>query len=216
MVSKRVISLVLRRLAARYKEKTSLETLASTRHETPFQILVATMLSARTRDEVTAQVSDALFSVYPTPENLARAPLNKIKALIKPINFYKGKAKRVKQVAKIIHERYNDRVPKTMEALDALPGVGPKIAGCVRVYAFNLPSIPTDTHVFRCSHRLGWSKAKTPEKTEPELEKIIPKRYWLRVNELFVLHGQQTCLPRNPRCRACAIKEYCPSRNCGS
>jgi endonuclease-3 len=214
MKNKKIIGLVLRRLASRYKSQTMLESLASSRHETPFQILVATMLSARTRDEVTSAVSDALFSKYPTPRALASAPLSKIKALIKPTNFYKGKAARIKQVARIIHDRYNDKVPKTMRELDALPGVGPKIAGCVLVYAFGIPAIPTDVHVNRVSHRLGWAKAKTLEQTQAALEKIVPKRFWLVVNELFVLHGQQTCLPRNPHCCECVIKECCPSNNC--
>ncbi len=215
-ISKNEISAVLRRLEKRYRTQTMLETLASRRHETPFQILVATMLSARTRDEVTSQVSDALFKVYPTPKALANAPLKKIKALINSINFYKGKAKRIQEVAKIIHGRYRDRVPKTMEELDSLPGVGPKIAGCVRVYAFNLPQIPVDIHVHRISNRLGWVKTKQPEKTELELEALIPKRHWLVVNELFVLHGQNVCLPRNPRCCECVISRYCPSNNCRS
>ena len=191
-----------------------LESLASQRHETPFQILVATMLSARTRDEVTSAVSDALFAKYNSPKKLAGAPLAKIKALVKPINFYKGKANRIREVARIIHEDYADKVPKTMKELDSLPGVGPKIAGCVRVYAFGLPQIPVDTHVHRISNRLRWVKTKAPEKTQVELEKIVPHRYWLIVNELFVTHGQQTCLPRNPRCCECAIKEYCPTNNC--
>jgi len=204
---------VLRRLAKRYESKTALETLASER-ENAFQVLIATMLSARTRDEVTAQVSNALFAVYATPKALANAPLAKIKALVKPVNFYKGKAKRIKQVAKIIHERYRDKVPKTMVELDALPGVGPKIAGCVRVYAFKLPSIPVDVHCHRIANRLGWVETKQPEQTQNELEALVPKRYWLVVNELFVLHGQQTCLPRNPRCCECTIKEHCPTNNC--
>ncbi|MEM0475189.1 MAG: endonuclease III [Candidatus Norongarragalinales archaeon] len=216
MVSKRVVGLVLRRLAAHYKSHTALESFARRKHETPFQILVATMLSARTRDEVTAQVSDALFAVYPTPKKLAAAPLVRIKALIKPVNFYKGKAKRIKQMAKIIHEKYRGEVPKTMKELDSLPGVGRKTAGCVRVYAFGLPQIPVDVHCHRVANRLGWVKTKTPEKTEFELEALIPKHYWLNVNELFVLHGQQTCLPRKPRCCECVIKKACRSNNCKS
>ncbi len=205
---------MLKRLSRRYETQTMLESLANRRHETPFQILIATMLSARTRDEVTSAVSDALFSVYSTPKTLARAPLVKIKALIKPINFYKGKAKRIREVARIIHENYADTVPKTMRELDSLPGVGPKIAGCVCVYAFGLPQIPVDTHVHRISNRLHWVKTKTPEQTQIALEKIIPRKHWLIVNELFVTHGQQTCLPRNPRCCECVIAEYCPSNKC--
>jgi len=216
-ISKHEISAVLRRLAKPYEaqnDETMLESLASQRHETPFQILIAAMLSARTRDEVTSEVSDSLFAVYPTPEKLSNATLSRIKALIKPINFYKGKAKRVREVAKIIHEQYDDKVPKTMKELDALPGVGPKIAGCVLVYAFKISALPIDTHCHRLANRLKWVKTKTPEQTMTELEKTIPKRYWLQVNELLVLHGQRTCLPRNPRCCECVISGYCPSNNC--
>lgn len=176
-----------------------------------FQCLVGTVLSARTRDEQTEKASNALFKVYPTAKKLAKAPLKKIQKLIKPVGFYRTKSKYVKKLAQQLLNDYGGKVPNTMEELVKLPGVGRKVAGCVLVYAFKIPAIPTDVHVWRVSHRLGWVKKKTPEQTEQALMKLIPKKHWIQVNELLVLHGQNTCLPLRPRCDKCVLNDVCPS-----
>ncbi len=178
---------------------------------TAFECLIGAMLSHRTRDERTALAVERLFKKFCSPEKLAEARVAEITRLIKPVGFYRVKAKRVKQVARILVEKHGGRVPDSMKELLALPGVGRKTAGCVLVYAFNKPRIPVDTHVFRLSHRLDWSKAKTPEETEVELEQLIPKGDWIDVNNLLVLHGQNTCKPLKPSCTQCVLNDVCPS-----
>lgn len=159
--------------------------------KTPFQILVSVMLSARTRDETTARRCRDLFSTAPTPEKLAKLPVEKIEQLIKPVNFYKNKAKSVKKLAEKIISDFNGNVPQSLEELTTLPGIGRKTANIVLARAFNIPAIGVDTHVHRIANTLGWVKTKTPEQTEKELMKIIPKKYWIEINNLFVSIGQQ-------------------------
>ncbi|MFH0923082.1 MAG: endonuclease III [Candidatus Micrarchaeota archaeon] len=177
--------------------------------ENPFRVLIATMLSHRTRDEKTEEATDALFKHYATPKSLAQAPEAEIRALIKPVGFYRVKAKRVKNAARILLKQFNGKVPHKMEELLSIPGVGRKTADCVLVYAFRIPAIPVDTHVHRISNRLGWVKTKKPEETEHELEKIIPRRFWIVLNELLVQFGQQICKPIRPNCRGCPISLEC-------
>jgi endonuclease-3 len=195
------------RLKKLYSEDVS--HLGSLSDETPFQILVTTILSARTKDENTEKASEQLFSEYKTPKQIASAPLKEIARLIKPSGFYKNKARHIKKTAKMILEKFGGKVPQTMEELMRLPGVGRKVAGCVLVYAFGIPALPVDVHVFRVAHRIGFAEAKTPEKTEKELEKIIPKEYWIVVNELLVLHGQNVCFARKPDCGRCPLRDLC-------
>ena len=173
-----------------------------------FHCLISTILSHRTLDEKTDEASFRLFSVYPTPEKLAGASVKKIEELIKPVGFYRVKARRVKQVAGIIAEN-KGVVPKTVEALTALQGVGRKTAACVIVYGHGLPAIPVDTHVHRITNRLGWAHTKTPEETEYALEKIVPREKWILVNELFVRFGKTICRPISPHCGACPVNKYC-------
>src|SRR3989338_4658516 len=176
-----------------------------------FQCLVGTVLSARTKDANTAKASAQLFFVYPTAEKLAKAPLNRIRTLVKPAGFYKTKARYVKRLSQMLLHDYGGQGPDTMEELVKFPGVGRKVAGCVLVYAFRKPAIPVDVHLHRISNRLGWVKTKTPEKTEVALMRLLPKRDWIDVNNLLVLHGQNTCLPRNPKCGECVLNDICPS-----
>lgn len=175
----------------------------------PFTVLISTILSQRTRDENTIKATNQLFSIYKTPEELARAPVEKIEELIRPSGFYKIKAGRVKEVAKIIYERYDGRVPRDEKELLTLPGVGRKTANCVLVYGHGKEAIPVDTHVHRITNRLGLVKTKTPEKTEEELRKKVPRKYWLELNSLFVKFGQQICRPINPRCQECPVTGEC-------
>jgi endonuclease-3 len=175
----------------------------------PFHVLIGTVLSQRTKDENTEKADKQLFSKYKTPEEIANAPLKDLEMLIKPSGFYRVKAKRIKEISKIIAEKYNGKVPETINELIKLPGVGRKTAGCVLVYGFNRPAIPTDVHVFRVSNRVGIVKEKTPEKTEQALMKVIPKKYWIAYNSIMVRFGQQICRPIRSRCWECPIVEMC-------
>ena len=181
----------------------------SNEKEDSFYALISTVLSQRTRDEVTYPVAARLFKVLKTPKDFAGADTKKIARLIIGVGFYKTKAMRIKQISKILLEKYNGKVPDSEEKLLQLPGVGRKTANCVLVYGFRKNAIPVDTHVHRISNRLGVVKTKTPEQTETELVKIIPKQHWIALNELFVKHGQTVCRPINPRCEICSIKKYC-------
>jgi endonuclease-3 len=183
--------------------------LGSFTDKSPFQILIATVLSARNRDSQTIKVVEKLFPKYPTAEKLAKAPLPVLEELVKRTGFYKVKAARIKELSKILVEKYGGKVPETMEELTSLPGVGNKTAGCTLVYAFNKAAIPVDTHVHRISNRLGWVKTKTPDKTQAALEAIIPKGHWNIVNEVLVLHGQNICAPISPKCSICPIYTHC-------
>ena len=175
----------------------------------PFNILIGTILSARTKDENTTKVVKILFSKYKNAKNLANARLKDVEKIIRSIGFYHVKAKRIIEVAKIINSKYNGRVPDNLEKLVELPGVGRKTANCVLVYAFEKPAIPVDIHVHRISNRLGLVKTKTPEETEIELMKKIPKKFWLEINDTFVMYGQNICKPISPMCNICKIKKNC-------
>lgn len=192
------------------KNKSEVSMLGSYTRNSPFYILISTVLSARNKDEMTIIATRKLFSKYKTPKQIAEAPLKKLEPLIKQSGFYKTKAKRIKEISKILLEKYKGKVPSDFDKLIELPGVGRKTAGCVMVYAFNKAAIPVDTHVHRISNRLGWVKTKTREQTEQALMKIIPKRYWLDVNEVLVIHGQTTCTPISPFCSKCSVRKYCP------
>lgn len=179
----------------------------------PFKVLVSTILSQRTRDENTEKASLQLFAKYPDAKTLSKAPLKAIEKLIKPSGFYRVKAKRIKKISALLVKEFNGKVPDTREKLISLYGVGPKTAGCVLVYGFNKPDLPVDTHVHRISNRLGLVKTKTPEKTEIALKKFFPKKYWIEINHLMVRFGQKVCLPRNPRCENCGLKKICKYYN---
>ncbi len=175
----------------------------------PFKVLISTLLSQRTRDENTAKASAKLFSKFPSLQKLSKAKIPEIEKLIKASGFYKVKAKRIKKISGILCKDFKGKVPGRIEELLKLPGVGRKTANCVLVYAFKKEAIPVDTHVHRISNRIGLVKTKTPEKTEKELEKIVPRKYWLELNELFVKYGQRICLPRKPKCETCRVKKFC-------
>jgi endonuclease-3 len=175
----------------------------------PFKILIGTILSARTRDEVTTAVIKALFSRFKNPDELSRANLSDIKKLIQKIGFYNVKASRLKEVSQLIIKKYNGEVPSNLDDLLTLPGVGRKTANCVLVYGFNKDAIPVDIHVHRISNRIGIVNTKNPEETENVLQKSIDKKYWIRVNETFVTFGQNICLPIKPKCNVCQLTKMC-------
>ena len=188
---------------------TALKELQMEEDNNPFKILIGTILSARSRDENTSKIVRKLFQKYKNARELANADLNDIKSIIHSIGFYNTKAKRIKQVSKIIVEKFHGIVPNKIEDLLALPGVGRKTANCVLVYAFNKPAIPVDIHVHRISNRIGIVKTPNPKKTEEELIKIIDRKYWLVLNNTFVRYGQNICLPIRPKCEICSLKEVC-------
>jgi endonuclease-3 len=176
----------------------------------PFTVLIGTILSQRTRDENTASASLALFSRFDTPVKLAKAQEALVQELIRPAVFYRVKARILRKVSQDLLDRFDGKVPNDIEDLLTLPGVGRKTANCVLVYGFGKEAIPVDTHVHRISNRLGWVKTKTPEETEIALTKVLPKRYWLEVNDLLVTHGQRICRPIGPRCLQCPVNDICP------
>ena len=175
----------------------------------PFSILIGTILSARTKDEATTKAVKELFSKYKNPKELAAAKIKDIEKIIKSIGFFHIKSKRIIEVAQIIHTKYKDKVPEDLDTLIQLPGVGRKTANCVLVYAFEKPAIPVDIHVHRISNRLGLVDTKNPEETEQELMKKIPKKYWIDINDTFVMYGQNICKPISPMCTVCKIKNNC-------
>ncbi len=175
----------------------------------PFKILIGTILSSRTRDETTTKVVKTLFKRFKNAKELAEGNLEEIKQIIHSIGFYNVKAKRIIEVSQLIVKRLDGKVPNSIEKLLELPGVGRKTANCVLVYGFNKPTIPVDTHVHRISNRIGLVNTKTPEKTEIELNNIINKKYWLRLNNIFVMYGQNICLPVAPKCELCELKKMC-------
>jgi endonuclease-3 len=181
------------------------------KHRNPYNVLISTILSQRSKDEKTAIASEQLFNVYDTPEALASATLPKIEELIKPAGLYSAKAKNIRMVAQILIEKYGSKVPNDVDEMIKLPGVGRKTANCVMVYGFNEPAIPVDTHVHRISNRLGWVSTKMPEQTETALEKTLPKKYWIEINELLVRFGQEVCRPIGPHCRECPLNDLCPT-----
>jgi endonuclease-3 len=175
----------------------------------PFSILIGTILSARTKDEATAKAVKALFSKYKNPKELAGAKIKDVEKIIKSIGFFHVKSKRIIEVANIIHTKHKDKVPDDLDILVQLPGVGRKTANCVLVYAFEKPAIPVDIHVHRISNRLGLVDTKNPEETEQELMKKIKKKYWIDINDTFVMYGQNICKPISPMCDVCKIKKSC-------
>ena len=179
----------------------------------PFRVLIRTILSQRTRDENTDAASALLFSKFSTPEAIAFAPVEEVELLIKKSGFYHVKARRVKEVSRIIHEDYNDVVPDNLKELLSLPGVGRKTANCVLVYGFHEDAIPVDVHVHRISNRIGLVNTKNPDETELELMKVVPKKYWLPLNDLFVQFGQTICRPIGPKHEICPIAEICDYYN---
>jgi endonuclease III len=188
---------------------TALKQLQAEESGDPFKILIGTILSSRTRDENTTKVVKTLFKRYRNAKELAEGNIEEVKQIVHSIGFYNVKAKRIIEVSQLIVKRFDGKVPNSIEKLLELPGVGRKTANCVLVYGFGIPAIPVDIHVHRISNRIGLVNTKTPEKTEIELNNIINKKYWLRLNNIFVMYGQNICLPMAPKCELCELKKMC-------
>lgn len=177
--------------------------------QSPYEVLVRTILSQRTRDENTDRATANLFEVYPTMEDIAEAPVEEIAKLVRPAGFYNVKAGRIKEVSNILLEEYDGIVPDSIDELIKLPGVGRKTANCVLVFGFQEDAIPVDVHVHRISNRLGLVHTKEPEETEEVLREIVPKNYWLPINDLMVQFGQNICKPINPQHMECPFTDLC-------
>ncbi len=175
----------------------------------PWQVLVAAVLSTRTRDQVTADVVARFMARVPDARTLARLTPDEVAELIFPVGFYRTKAKLLVALAKMIEESWGSNVPETREGLLSLPGVGPKVANIVLAQCFQVPVIAVDTHVHRISNRLGLVRTKKPEETEKRLYQFFPRHYRREWNRLLVALGQTVCLPRFPRCSICPVNQLC-------
>jgi endonuclease-3 len=175
----------------------------------PFAVLVSTVLSLRTKDDVTAAASARLLARAPGPAALLRLPAPRIERLIFPVGFYRVKARHLRAIARLLLERHGGRVPADLDPLLELPGVGRKTANLVLVLGFGLPGVCVDTHVHRISNRLGYVRTKDPFATEMELRRKLPRRHWLTVNDLLVTFGQNLCGPLSPKCSTCPVAGDC-------
>ena len=190
----------------------SVSTIAENYRSDPWAVLASTIISLRTKDDVTAAASERLLQKARTPEKLCAMQTAAVEKLIYPAGFYRNKAASLKKIAKILSEQYGGKVPSSMEELLSLPGVGRKTANLVLNEAFDIDAICVDIHVHRITNRCGWLSGKTPEETEMILTRILPRKYWKRINYLLVLYGQKLCRPVSPFCSDCVIGKYC-SRN---
>ena len=204
-MKKDVVIEIIEKLTKSYPEaKCSLD------FSTPFEMMIAVMLSAQCTDERVNLTTPSLFAKYNTPEKMANAPIEDLEELVHPCGFYKNKAKNMKLASQKLLNDFNGKVPNTMEELITIPGVGRKSANVIMLEAFNNPQgIAVDTHVKRISNRIGFSKQSEPEKIEQDLLKQIPKEYYKDVNHLLIYHGRSICTARNPKCSKCPIFEIC-------
>ena len=192
-------------------DEPAVEKIAKARKDDPFQVLIATMLSAQTKDAVTASASARLFRVARTPKTLATLSEPRIRHLIYPVSFYRTKAVHVRKTCEQILARYGGRVPSTMEELLTLPGVGRKTANLVLILAHaSRENICVDTHVHRIANRLGWVTTRTPDETEHALYRVTPRRWWPVINLYLVTWGQNVCRPVYPLCPECVLVDICP------
>jgi endonuclease-3 len=203
----------MRRLAVAITglELPAVEKISQAREEDPFQVTIATLLSARTQDATTYAASERLFRKAATPEAMGKLTVKQIEKLIYPVSFYRYKARYIKATCAKLMKDFGGKTPSTMEDLLTLPGVGRKTANLVLILAYeSRKNICVDTHVHRIANRLGWVQTKTPEETEQELYRATEARWWPYVNLYLVTWGQNVCRPVYPRCRGCAIKDLCP------
>lgn len=183
--------------------------LIKSRTNDPFKILVSTILSARTKDETTSEVCRRLFKVVKKVKDLEKLSVNQIEKLIYPVGFYRNKARYLKELPGALRDKFNGKIPATVDELVQLPGVGRKTANLVSAVAFQKDAICVDIHVHRIMNRLGYVETKTPQETERALRDKLPKRMWKTVNRIFVAFGQNLCRPVSPHCSRCPVDRYC-------
>jgi endonuclease III len=213
-----VVERVMRTLAREIDgmELPAIEKISEEYREDPFQILIGTLLSARTQDATTAAASRRLFRAARSPRTMARLPVKRIETLIYPVSFYRNKARFVKATCEALVERFGGRVPASLDELVTLPGVGRKTANLVMILGFqSRHNICVDTHVHRISNRIGWVRTRDPEETEHALYAATEQRWWPYINLYLVTWGQNVCRPLYPRCRECALAPLCPKRGVG-
>jgi len=199
------------RLIARLKEAHP-DAACALRHEDPFQLLVATILSAQCTDERVNQVTPALFARYPDPPSLAASDSKKVESIIKSTGFFRNKAKSIRGASARIAAEFGGKVPSTMDELLSLPGVARKTANVVLGVGYGLAEgIVVDTHVYRVSHRLGLTRSGTPVEVERDLMRIVPRDEWILFAHLLIFHGRRICIARAPRCPVCPVQDLCPS-----
>ena len=208
MISKINISKTMQILIKKYPRSTT--TLNSMRgNSSPFEILISCLLSLRTRDEITDVVSRDLFKIANTPRKILKLPMAKLKKIIFKTGHFNKKAETLKSVSRELIKKFNGKIPRSYDELISIKGVGPKTANIVLAFAFGKLVLPIDINCHRIPNRLGWIKTKTPEETEIELMKILPKKYWKDFNSAFVQFGRETCLPVSPKCSECPVNKYC-------
>jgi endonuclease-3 len=178
-------------------------------HRSPWELLVATILSAQCTDQRVNQVTPALFKRYPTPKAFAEAKPAELEALIRPTRFYKNKAKNLIGCGKAVAERFGGRVPATLEELTSIPGVGRKTANVVLGNAFGRPAVVVDTHVKRVANRLGLTRSEDPDRIEADLQRLYPEAQWTDISQRLLLHGRYVCLARAPKCATCVLYDDC-------
>jgi len=182
---------------------------AESMRPTPWECVVFTALTARSRDSQVEGPYQELMRKWPTPASLAKAKVGEVAHVIRAIGLYKSKAANAVAAAKMLVERYGGVVPADMDALTSLPGVGRKTASCVLTYSFGIPAIAVDTHVHRIVNRLGWVRTDAPAKTERALRTMLPQKHWLDINRVMVQFGRVTCAPGVPKCWQCPVAAYC-------
>ena len=198
---------IIRLLRGKYPNATT-----ALRYKNPLELLVSTMLSAQCTDERVNLVTEKLFKKYKTAEDYANADLKEFEQEIRSTGFYRNKAKNIKNCCTILVERFNSRVPKTMDELLLLPGVARKTANIVLSHGYGIAEgIAVDTHVRRVTQRLGLSDNKDPNKIEEDLMEIVPRKSWIEISDLLILHGRETCTARKPKCNECVLNRLCPS-----
>ena len=200
------------RAAIRGKQDPSVTEIARTTRS-PFKVLVSTVISARTKDEVTGAASERLYARADTPETLARLPEQRIAKLIYPAGFYKTKARAIRALSKQVIDVFSGTVPDTIEELLTLPGVGRKTANLVLTLGFGKPGICVDTHVHRIVNRLGAVRTRNPQETEFALRAVLPRRNWIEINDLLVIYGKSVCAPISPFCSKCTVTKHCRKVN---
>lgn len=200
---------LIKKLREFYKEnnKTLIDRVST--EKDPFKVLISCILSQRSKDEMTEKITNDLFNIVNSPQDLLKIENEKLEKILYSIGFYKIKANRLKEVSKILIEKYNGLVPDKLNELLKLPGVGRKTANIVITKGFNKNGIAVDTHVHRISNRLGLVKTKRPEETEIKLKRLIPKKYWIELNDYLVNFGKNICTPISPKCSICPIEKYC-------
>ena len=183
------------------------------KYKDPFKVLISCIISLRTKDEVTEKSSEKLFSIASTPFQMINLTPEKISEIIYPAGFYKRKGKQIRDISAVLVDKYNGKVPNSIDELLKLKGVGRKTANLVLSAGFNIPAICVDTHVHRISNRIGLVSSTTPETTEFQLADILDEKYWLIINNLLVLHGKNICVPISPKCSKCVISSLCAKNN---